>query len=157
MGPFWLCSSTSLLSKPARGPSLLPIAAATPKRAGDSAWAPNPLCLLRPVVQKPTSPVHPPPHPPPRQGADRLRPCLFPPPPRYQNKKFKPKFKRPISYKLLLIPGNPLARSPPDPCRALIDYIRANSPAHLYATAMSPPAVEMVISALHIMQVSQFA
>jgi hypothetical protein len=36
-------------------------------------------------------------------------------------------------------------------CRALIDYIRANSPAHLYASAMSPAAVEMVISALHIM------
>ncbi|GAB4817159.1 hypothetical protein N2152v2_004205 [Parachlorella kessleri] len=35
--------------------------------------------------------------------------------------------------------------------RALVDYIRANSPANLYAAAMSPTAVEMVISALHVM------
>ena len=32
----------------------------------------------------------------------------------------------------------------------LIAYLRAQSPAHLYATAMSPPAVEMVTSALHV-------
>jgi serine palmitoyltransferase len=34
--------------------------------------------------------------------------------------------------------------------KALIDYLRAECPANLYATAMSPPAVEMVLSALHV-------
>lgn len=32
----------------------------------------------------------------------------------------------------------------------LIDYLKANCPAHIFATAMSPPAVEMVLSALHV-------
>ena len=32
----------------------------------------------------------------------------------------------------------------------MIDYLRAQCPANLYATAMSPPAVEMVLSALHV-------
>ena len=32
----------------------------------------------------------------------------------------------------------------------LIDWLKAQCPAHLYATAMSPPAVEMVLSALHV-------
>ncbi|PSC70357.1 long chain base biosynthesis 2a [Micractinium conductrix] len=36
--------------------------------------------------------------------------------------------------------------------RGLIQYLRQHAPAHLYATAMSPPAVEMVISALHVIQ-----
>lgn len=35
--------------------------------------------------------------------------------------------------------------------KPLIDYLKASCPAHLYATAMSPPAVEMVLSALHVM------
>ena len=34
--------------------------------------------------------------------------------------------------------------------KAMIDYLRAQCPANLYATAMSPPAVEMVLSALHV-------
>ena len=33
---------------------------------------------------------------------------------------------------------------------ALIAHLRAHSPAHLYAAAMSPPAVEQVISALRV-------
>jgi serine palmitoyltransferase len=36
--------------------------------------------------------------------------------------------------------------------RGLIQYLRCHCPAHLYATAMSPPAVEQVISALHVIQ-----
>jgi serine palmitoyltransferase len=35
---------------------------------------------------------------------------------------------------------------------ALVAWLRAACPAHLYATAMSPPAVEMVLSALHVMR-----
>lgn len=34
----------------------------------------------------------------------------------------------------------------------LITYLRNHCPAHLYAAAMAPPAVEMVISALHVIQ-----
>lgn len=34
--------------------------------------------------------------------------------------------------------------------KALIDYLRVACPANLFATAMSPPAVEMVLSALHV-------
>ena len=34
--------------------------------------------------------------------------------------------------------------------KALIDILRLNSPAHITATAMSPPAVEMVLSALRV-------
>jgi len=34
--------------------------------------------------------------------------------------------------------------------KELIDWLRVQCPAHLYATAMSPPAVEMVLSALHV-------
>ncbi|KAL4857730.1 Long chain base biosynthesis protein 2a [Chlorella vulgaris] len=34
----------------------------------------------------------------------------------------------------------------------LVQYLRCQCPAHLYASAMSPPAVEMVISALHVIQ-----
>ena len=34
--------------------------------------------------------------------------------------------------------------------KALVAYLRAQCPAHLYATAMSPSSVEMVISALHV-------
>lgn len=36
--------------------------------------------------------------------------------------------------------------------KALIDWLRVQCPAHLYATAMSPPAVEMVLSALHVVE-----
>lgn len=36
--------------------------------------------------------------------------------------------------------------------KALIDFLRAECPANLYATAMSAPAVEMVLSALHVMR-----
>ena len=36
--------------------------------------------------------------------------------------------------------------------KALIDWLRAQCPAHLYATAMSPSAVEMVLSALHVIE-----
>jgi serine palmitoyltransferase len=34
--------------------------------------------------------------------------------------------------------------------KALIDWLRVSCPANLYATAMSPPAVQMVLSALHV-------
>lgn len=34
--------------------------------------------------------------------------------------------------------------------KALIDFLRAECPANLYATAMAPAAVEMVLSALHV-------
>jgi serine palmitoyltransferase len=34
--------------------------------------------------------------------------------------------------------------------KQLIDWLRAECPAHLYATAMSPSTVEMVLSALHV-------
>ena len=35
--------------------------------------------------------------------------------------------------------------------RALVDHLRAHSPGHLYATSMSPPALQQVISALALM------
>ena len=34
--------------------------------------------------------------------------------------------------------------------QGLVKYIRAVSPAHLYATTMSPPAIQQVISALKV-------
>ena len=37
-------------------------------------------------------------------------------------------------------------------CRALIQCLRRMSPAHCYATSMSPPAVEQVITAMHVLR-----
>lgn len=39
-----------------------------------------------------------------------------------------------------------------DFCRALIQCLRRMSPAHCYATSMSPPAVEQVIAAMHVLR-----
>ena len=37
-------------------------------------------------------------------------------------------------------------------CRALIQCLRRMGPAHCYATSMSPPAVEQVLSAMHVLR-----
>lgn len=37
-------------------------------------------------------------------------------------------------------------------CRAVVDYVRAHGPAHLSATAMSPPIAEQIMAALDLIQ-----
>ena len=40
----------------------------------------------------------------------------------------------------------------PGACRAVVDYVRAHGPAHLSATAMSPPIAEQIMAALDLIQ-----